>query len=986
MNLKSLDKEKCITHTYVLKEDKYKISSFVKSVMLPESLAELLKFIKKREIRISDIGGWIMSKNPFIINFDFSEKTLNKDTSFLYVIGDISDNDLDKVRNQIIDILRDRFRRLLDDKKKITTKDDEDIFNELIDKVFDCKLELREIEKSELENNKILSKVWSSYITYLLTKGELEFSIDYSVTKKLSTVLKEMTEKGILDDYSEKNISEIPKNHLAIASPKECYDIEIEEGKNSEDSKCTYSIRENVLLNFKLRNNGSSIEASSNVIYVDNKPFSFVLSIGIDDVLTDKFLIKLFVSSTSWVNENFNSDSKLKLKTKDKVSLYVCPNSISNYYTRLEILNKSDEENMYNKFLSKLDSEILNKMTNGKVDLSQVLQNTSKFLDDKNLDKGNIFMGIPVSAHIRAEASNSLDFGVAMKDKEAFYNTVYNTLSRYIKITESEELPIVKDSVVDTFEFKKTHFDIDKITLNNPNLEQINICYWTTTDTDFDRFKVFIENLNTKKTSKKPQQEVFKKIDDSLYEMEVDSKCIRVNLLHMNSIQLTTPLESNDKYPSKNDKRVRVSKNKTIIEDEYSKYKNIDFNNSERTYTLNILEIDDYHNQYTISKYDPSDTIKQAFLELNHTVQRINQVPSLNRRIIEAKAKQNTKLADNLSKSLNPDKLFDIYKSSLLDTFSKKGITVKVNDEELNNGDKEIYGFISEFIGGNKVYLMSKLNKDGYFIKDISKYEKGSSRRTRRGAISDSSNSNDWVPSYRFTEIAQKYTQRIKTLNIEESELWSIIEDNISNNNSKKILFVSAAERKQMVSLRNDSISNDIKILKNIDNMAIVRVNDMAKEVPFAVIYKREKESLRWVLSHNQGLCMKSKNLYYDIGQRGDTMQVPVKTSKLLPKNKLLMKRKAIEFLIASNNESLFEESAIIASGLRKVNVAFGASTNLPMPLFIMKNISNELSFLMSYDEKENDELDEEITEIIPLDETFKEIEANMQITFFDLM
>ena len=131
---------------------------------------------------------------------------------------------------------------------------------------------------------------------------------------------------------------------------------------------------------------------------------------------------------------------------------------------------------------------------------------------------------------------------------------------------------------------------------------------------------------------------------------------------------------------------------------------------------------------------------------------------------------------------------------------------------------------------------------------------------------------------------------------------------------------------------------------------------------------------------------MKSKNLYYDIGQRGDTMQVPVKTSKLLPKNKLLMKRKAIEFLIASNNESLFEESAIIASGLRKVNVAFGASTNLPMPLFIMKTISNELSFLMSYDEKENDELDEEITEIIPLDETFKEIEANMQITFFDLM
>lgn len=103
-----------------------------------------------------------------------------------------------------------------------------------------------------------------------------------------------------------------------------------------------------------------------------------------------------------------------------------------------------------------------------------------------------------------------------------------------------------------------------------------------------------------------------------------------------------------------------------------------------------------------------------------------------------------------------------------------------------------------------------------------------------------------------------------------------------------------------MVDIRNNNISNDIRILKNIKNIAIVRVNELNKDVPFAAIYKtntNDKENVSWIASNNQGLCKKSYNLYYDIGQRGDTLQTPLDTSKLLSQNKPIARRKPIEVL-----------------------------------------------------------------------------------------
>ena len=54
--------------------------------------------------------------------------------------------------------------------------------------------------------------------------------------------------------------------------------------------------------------------------------------------------------------------------------------------------------------------------------------------------------------------------------------------------------------------------------------------------------------------------------------------------------------------------------------------------------------------------------------------------------------------------------------------------------------------------------------------------------------------------------------------------------------------------------------------------------------------------------SNNQGLCRKTEKLYYDIGQRGSTLQVALGTSKLIKQSKPIARRKAIEFYIVSNN------------------------------------------------------------------------------------
>lgn len=60
------------------------------------------------------------------------------------------------------------------------------------------------------------------------------------------------------------------------------------------------------------------------------------------------------------------------------------------------------------------------------------------------------------------------------------------------------------------------------------------------------------------------------------------------------------------------------------------------------------------------------------------------------------------------------------------------------------------------------------------------------------------------------------------------------------------------------------------------------------------------------------------------------------------------------------------------------------------MPLFMLKNISDELSFLIDYNEENVSEFDEksieEIDTIIPLDDGLKMIEDSIQENFFKLI
>ena len=983
-----------MAHTFKLTEPKKNIKNYIKGINATSELADYLNYLTKREVPVKDIGIMLKNKCPFIVNYDFSKEALMNKRPIFHSVKELDEQD-----EMMLQVYLENF---LDKKiEPLEAKSgpyDKEIIRNIKTAFSDVELTTTEISDEVLESDFELSVLWGAYASYLLTKGDANIEIEDIDTKKKTTLLKELEKKKI---FSEEELEELRKNegewdekylNALIENENVTYEFTPIKRSSSPDhnEKFGYAFHtdKSCTTKFRLKNNGSLIGCMSDVMYTGDKPFSININIFFEHTLSDEYEGRFIInqSTTGWIN----SGEPIELDTDEKSSLYICTNENQESYVRLEAINdlvksEIDGKRTYNVVskLSNSDKAVFENLLGKTMDLESILANPRKYVTDR-LNNNLPFIGIPIAAPLKSSVKDYAESGLSIKDRTICYDMIYKKLlEQGMNIEKEDYLTPVKTTgdIKASVESNSKYVQMDKAQYLNKNVDTYVIAYWGG-ENDFEEFKRFAENL---KLAEKGKELVLINCGENEYEMKMAIGSLKIKLIHCNvgsMTELIRPLKGDS--VTNEDIKLNALLTAEHIKGEF-KRNGIDIlKKPSNTIISNIVEIPAYHTNLREKKFDPCYSIRVAFAQLGLNIQVLNEVDNIEsrkesrqERVDKFKAtlakkeleledlelstsvieKENLKdhkgqiktlkkeikdTKDDLKKAIdNAEKYntkddenkFNILKSCLLDCFSKKGITAKLETTKLHDGSLVVFSFaIIEMAGESNIYLLTKYDKDGLFVKDISKSK------------SDSFVS-EWTRVEDFPLIANRYINGGRNVKMEEVALWNRIETEMNSINAKEnILLISASERKLLKDLTNSKITKGIRVLKDVENLTLVRINDF-NDAPFGAVYGIEENNGETLLSpkNDQGLFKYDNNIYYSKSGRGATLQKPgTLTNTRFGENQSIKARRSIELCVVSNHLDNNDEVASLVSSLRRITIAYEVSTNKPYTLHIVEQLAKE--------------------------------------------
>lgn len=344
--------------------------------------------------------------------------------------------------------------------------------------------------------------------------------------------------------------------------------------------------------------------------------------------------------------------------------------------------------------------------------------------------------------------------------------------------------------------------------------------------------------------------------------------------------------------------------------------KSITLNGEEK---MVLFEIPNYHKSFNSEKIkrDPYSAIRRAFLEKGYRIQFVNS--DIDDLIVDDvdDGDEEEKESGNLSHRI---------RKAFLDMFSKKGYIMTILEKQWTEHNVYAFDFIN--LKDKEFPVMVRYNEEGVYLRLVGM--------------------SDWIEYNNVTDLVMMCIRASRrTRNVNDFDLLRVIQAELSVDHKKKILYLPASLRRQNKFLQNSSFDDLSKHFTSIEQLTVIRWNDF-DDVPDYYIkqFKKKKDQLKWFLTFNSGVFLKNDHVCYNISQRGDQIKTGVDQIKLKNARKSFKKRRIMETVAFSNMQKDVTDYFFLTAALRKLDIAYETSTNLPYPLFILKQLEEEFKDL----------------------------------------